>query len=189
MDLAAVSHMSAIKSSMPFLHFFDGFKTSHEVNTVVPISYDTLYKLFDHKAHADFRSRALSTEHPDTRGTIQATDHMFQIIEASQPYMNRLPDIVQDNMNKLAAVTGRQYKLFDYYGHPEADRVVVILGSGAHPVKEMIDNLNKTGEKVGLVMVRLYRPFAVEKFLETLPKSVKKISVLDRTREALASGM
>lgn len=188
MDLAAVAHLSTLKSRVPFLHFFDGFRTSHEIQKIEAIDYDTLAKLVDWKAIEEFRSRAINPEHPDLRGTAQNPDIYFQNREASNKYYNAVPGIVKEMMDAIYKETGRRYNLFDYVGAPDADRVMVIIGSAGEAVDESIDYLTKKGEKVGLVKVRLYRPFAIDDFVNVLPKTVKKIAVLDRTKEAGSLG-
>ncbi len=183
MDLALVAHLSAIKSRVPFLHFFDGFRTSHEIQKIEMIDYEDMAKLVDMDAVEAFRKRALNPEHPIQRGTAQNPDIYFQGREASNPYYLRVPEIVLENMNKVAELTGRKYKLFDYYGAPDAERVIVCMGSAAETIEETIDYLLGKGEKVGLVKVRLYRPFSIKHFLEAVPKTAKRIAVLDRTKE------
>eukprot|EP00033_Pygsuia_biforma_P000537 GCRY01000629.1.p1 GENE.GCRY01000629.1~~GCRY01000629.1.p1 ORF type:complete len:1211 (-),score=437.97 GCRY01000629.1:259-3891(-) len=188
MDLGAASHIAAIQSQYPFMHFFDGFRTSHEINTVRPISYEDLNKVYPHEALRQYQAQALNPEHPDTRGTIQNQEHMFQIVEAGQPMLDRLIPNIEDAFGRIEQITGRKYKLFDYVGHPEADRVIVMMGSGVHSVSEMVNHLNSNGEKVGVINVHLFRPFSQEHLMEALPKTVKKICVLDRTREPHAAG-
>lgn len=183
MDLALVAHLSAIKASIPFLHFFDGFRTSHEVQKVDVIEYDEIAKLFDMEAVKAFRKRALNPEYPHQRGTAQNPDIYFQGREAANPYYLKTPGIVEAMMKQVGQLTGRKYNLFDYIGDPEAERVIVCMGSGAEAVEETVNYLNDRGEKVGLIKVRLYRPFSVEHFLRAVPKSCKSIAVLDRTKE------
>lgn len=183
MDMAAVAHLSAIKGSLPFLHFFDGFRTSHEIQKIDAIDYEDLAKLVDMDAVKKFRERALNPEHPHQAGTAQNPDIYFQGREAANKYYEKLPEIVQYYMDELAKVTGRAYHLFDYVGAPDADRIIVIMGSGADACEETVNYLGKKGEKVGVLKVHLYRPFAADRFVAAIPKSVKKIAVLDRTKE------
>lgn len=188
MDLALVAHLSTLKAKVPFLHFFDGFRTSHEVSKIDVIDYEDMKALVDMKDIEDFRSRALNPEHPVQRGTAQNADTYFQNRETANKYYEATPDIVQKMMDKVNKLTGRNYHLFDYVGAPDADRVIVIMGSGADTIEETINRMNKEGEKVGVLKVRLYRPFAQKAFLKALPKTVKKIAVLDRTKEAGSLG-
>ena len=188
MDLALVAHLSTLKSKVPFLHFFDGFRTSHEVSKIDVIDYDEMKALVDMNDIADFRSRALNFEHPVQKGTAQNADTYFQNRETANKYYNATPAIVQEMMDKVSALTGRSYHLFDYVGAADAENVVVLMGSGADAVEETINKMNKEGHKVGLLKVRLYRPFAIDSFVEALPKTVKKIAVLDRTKEAGSLG-
>ncbi|MBR2604067.1 MAG: pyruvate:ferredoxin (flavodoxin) oxidoreductase [Clostridia bacterium] len=183
MDLALVTHLSAIKASVPFVHFFDGFRTSHEVQKIEAIDYEDMGKLLDYDAVKKFRERALNPEHPHLGGTAQNPDIYFQNREAANKYYDAVPAIVEDYMAKVSALTGRTYHLFDYVGAPDADRVVVIMGSGADVTEETINYLNGKGEKLGLIKVRLYRPFVADKFLEAIPASCKKLAVMDRTKE------
>ena len=183
MDLAGVAHLSAIKSSIPFLHFFDGFRTSHEVNTVEPIDYSVFDKLVDKKAIAEFRANALNPAHPKTRGTAQNDDVYFQTRELQAQKYTRVYPIVEKYMNAISKATGRTYKPYQYYGHPNATRVIVAMGSVNQCAEEVVDYLVAHGQRVGLLEVHLYRPFVAKKFLEAMPKSVKKIAVLDRTIE------
>ena len=183
MDLGAVAHLSAIKGRVPFLHFFDGFRTSHEVQKIEVLDYDDLAKLIDYEALKAFRDRALRPEKPVTRGTAQNPDIFFQGREAANRFYNALPEVVEYYMNEINKLTGRNYKLFNYYGAPDAERIIVAMGSVTETVEETIDYLMKKGEKVGLVKVHLYRPFSIKHFLEVVPKTVKKIAVLDRTKE------
>ena len=188
MDLALVAHLSTLKAKVPFLHFFDGFRTSHEVSKIDMIEYDEMKTLVDMKDIEDFRARALNPEHPIQRGTAQNADIYFQNRETANKYYEATPAIVQEMMDKVSALTGRSYHLFDYVGAPDAENVIVLMGSGADAVEETINRMNKEGHKVGLLKVRLYRPFAVKAFLAALPKSVKKLAVLDRTKEAGSLG-
>ncbi|WP_416198229.1 MAG: pyruvate:ferredoxin (flavodoxin) oxidoreductase [Sporanaerobacter sp.] len=183
MDLAGVAHLSAIKGRVPFLHFFDGFRTSHEIQKVEVIEYEELEKLLDYEAVEDFRNRSLNPERPVVRGTAQNPDIYFQGREVSNPYYEKVPEIVEKYMNQINEITGRDYKLFNYYGHPEAERIIVAMGSVCETIEETIDYLMNKGEKVGLVKVHLYRPFSIEHFFKILPRTVKKIAVLDRTKE------
>jgi pyruvate-ferredoxin/flavodoxin oxidoreductase len=183
MDLALVAHLSAIKGSVPFLHFFDGFRTSHEVQKIEMTDYEDMGKLLDYDAVKKFRARALNPEHPHQGGTAQNPDIYFQGREATNEYYNAIPGIVQHYMDEAAKITGRSYHLFDYVGAPDAENVIVVMGSGADTVEETVNYLNGKGEKIGLLKVRLYRPFAIDKFVEALPKSVKRLAVLDRTKE------
>ena len=188
MDLALVAHLSTLKSKVPFLHFFDGFRTSHEISKIDAFDYDEMKALVDMQDIADFRARSLNAEHPIQKGTAQNGDIYFQNRETANKYYLETPRIVQDVMDKVNALTGRSYHLFDYVGAPDAQKVIVIMGSGAEAVEETINKMNEHGHKVGLLKVRLYRPFAVDSFVNALPKTVKKIAVLDRTKEAGAIG-
>ncbi len=183
MDLALVAHLATLKASVPFVHFFDGFRTSHEVSKIDVIEYEEMAKLVDMDAIKAFRRRALNPEHPHQRGTAQNPDIYFQGREAANKYYEATPAVVVEAMQQVSELTGRSYLPFDYVGAPDAERVVVIMGSGADTVEEVVNYLVKQGEKVGLIKVRLYRPFAKEYFLNVLPKSVKKIAVMDRTKE------
>ena len=188
MDLAAVAHLSAIKSRVPFVHFFDGFRTSHEVQKIEPLENEDLAPLIDQKALAEFRQRALNPENPVARGMAENPDIYFQAREASNVYYNQVVNIVEDYVNQLSALTGRKYGLFDYYGAPDADRVIISMGSVTEAIRETIDYLTGKGEKVGLVAVHLYRPFSAKHFLAAVPKTAKRIAVLDRTKEPGAIG-
>ncbi len=183
MDLALVTHLSAIKASLPFVHFFDGFRTSHEIQKIEQIEYEDMAKLLDYDAVKRFRERALNPEHPHQSGTAQNPDIYFQGREAANIHYAKVPEIVEYYMEKVGDLTGRRYHLFDYVGAPDAERVLVIMGSGADVAEEAINYLNAKGEKLGLIKVRLYRPFAAEKFLAAIPATCKKIAVLDRTKE------
>jgi pyruvate-ferredoxin/flavodoxin oxidoreductase len=183
MDLALVSHLSAIKGSVPFLHFFDGFRTSHEVSKIETIDYEDMGKLMDTDAVKAFRARALNPEHPHQGGTAQNPDIYFQGREAANKYYDAVPGIVEHYMSEVGKLTGRTYNLFDYVGAPDAETVLVIMGSGADVSEETVEYLNKNGAKIGLLKVRLYRPFVAAKFVDALPKSVKRLAVLDRTKE------
>ena len=188
MDLACVAHLSAIKGRVPFLHFFDGFRTSHEIQKVECIDYDELAKIIDMDAVNAFRRRALNPEHPVLRGTAQNPDIFFQAREACNPYYENIVGVCEDYMKEISRITGRNYQLFNYYGAPDAERVIIAMGSVCETIEETIDYLNARGEKVGLVKVHLYRPFSVEHFLGAIPKTCKKIAVLDRTKEPGAQG-
>ncbi|MDE5587323.1 MAG: 2-oxoacid:acceptor oxidoreductase family protein, partial [Bacilli bacterium] len=188
MDLTAIAHLSAIKGRVPFLHFFDGFRTSHELQKVRVIDIDQLKDLIDQEALEKFRKRSLNPLHPVTRGTTQNDDIYFQSVEARNEYYNKLPDVVSDYMKKINEMTGEDYRPFNYYGDKNAERVIVAMGSVCETIKETIDSLQKDGEKVGLIEVHLYRPFSSKYFLDVLPKSVKKIAVLDRTKESGSAG-
>ena len=188
MDLALVTHLSAIKSSIPFVHFFDGFRTSHEVQKVEAIDYEDMGKLLDYDAVKKFRERALNPEHPHLAGSAQNPDIYFQGREAANKLYIDLPDIVQGYMDQVSALTGRKYNLYDYVGAADAENVIVIMGSGADVVEETINHLNAKGAKLGLLKVRLYRPFPADRFVAALPASVKKIAVLDRTKESGSLG-
>ena len=189
MDLAAVAHLSAIKSSIPFVHFFDGFRTSHEIQKIEILEAEDLRPLVSEKALAKFRERALNPNHPVTRGTNQNPDVFFQAREACNPYYEAVPDIVARYMGEISELTGRRYRPFDYYGASDAENVVIAMGSVTETIKETIDYLiEKDHAKIGLVIVRLYRPFSTKYFLKALPKTVKKIAVLDRTKEPGALG-
>jgi pyruvate-ferredoxin/flavodoxin oxidoreductase len=188
MDLAAVAHLASLTSRVPFVHFFDGFRTSHEIQKIEEIDAEAVIGLVDQDALKDFRNRALSPEHPVVRGTAQNGDIYFQAREACNPFYDAIPGIVDEYLVKLNAITGRQYGLFDYYGAPDADRVVVAMGSSTEAIREGIDYLTAKGEKVGLISVHLYRPFSAKHFLSVLPKTAKRICVLDRTKEPGAGG-
>ncbi|MCY2986350.1 MAG: pyruvate:ferredoxin (flavodoxin) oxidoreductase [Planctomycetota bacterium] len=182
-DMALISHSATLKTRLPFLHFFDGFRTSHEVNKIERLGDDDIRAMLDMDLIKAHRERALDPDRPVLRGTAQNPDVFFQAREACNPFYDAAPGIVQETMDTFAKVTGRQYHLFDYVGAPDAERVIVIMGSGVGAVEEAVEKLIAMGEKVGVVKVRLYRPFAVEAFLESLPKTVKSIAVLDRTKE------
>ncbi|HUJ27204.1 MAG TPA: pyruvate:ferredoxin (flavodoxin) oxidoreductase, partial [Myxococcales bacterium] len=187
-DLAAVAHAATLRSRVPFLHFFDGFRTSHELSRIELLSDDDLRALLDDALIAQHRQRALTPDHPVLRGSAQNPDVFFQAREAANPYTFATPRIVQAAMDAFAARTGRKYRLFDYVGAPDADSVLVIMGSGAEVADEAVEWLNGRGHKVGVLKVRLYRPFAIDQFVAALPASVKKIAVLDRTKEPGAIG-
>lgn len=183
MDMASVAHLAAIKGRVPFLHFFDGFRTSHEIQRIEVMDYEDLRDLVDYDAIKEFRQRALNPENPVTRGTAENGDIFFQAAEASNKYYEDIVEIVADYMKEISRITGRSYHPFDYYGDPEAERVIIAMGSVTDTIEETCDYLNANGEKVGVIKVRLYRPFSEKYFFDVLPKSVKKIAVLDRTKE------
>jgi pyruvate-ferredoxin/flavodoxin oxidoreductase len=188
MDMGAVAHLSAIKGRVPFLHFFDGFRTSHEIQKIETLDYEDLGKLLDWDAIAAFRKNALNPEHPVLRGTAQNPDIFFQAREACNPFYLAVPGIVENYMAEINQLTGRDYKLFNYYGAPDAERVIIAMGSVCDAIEETIDYLAAKGEKAGLVKVRLFRPFSAERLLEAIPSSAKKIAVIDRTKEPGALG-
>jgi pyruvate-ferredoxin/flavodoxin oxidoreductase len=188
MDLAGVAHLTAIKTRIPFLHFFDGFRSSHEVQKVEQMELEDLKKLMDVEALTKFRHNALNPEHPVTRGTAQNPDIFFQAKEAVNRFYEPVPDVVNDYMAEISKLTGRQYKPFTYYGAPDAENIIVAMGSITETIKEVIDYLAEKGEKVGLISVHLYRPFSAKYFFNIFPESVKRITVLDRTKEPGATG-
>lgn len=188
MDLAGIAHLAAIKGRVPFLHFFDGFRTSHEIQKVEVLEYDELAPLVDQEALKAFRDRALNPEAPKTRGTAQNPDVYFQAREASNKFYEAIPGIVEGYMDEISKLTGRKYKPFTYHGAPDAENIIVAMGSVTETIRETVDYLNAKGEKVGLVTVHLFRPFSVKYMMDVMPKSVKKIAVLDRTKEAGAVG-
>jgi pyruvate-ferredoxin/flavodoxin oxidoreductase len=188
MDLALIAHASSLESRIPFLHFFDGFRTSHEVNKIEMLTEDDMRALINMDRVIEHRQRALSPDHPVLRGTAQNPDVFFQIRETANAFYDSCPEKVQAVMNQFAELVGRKYKLFDYVGAPDAERVIVMMGSGAEAAEEAVAALNARGEKVGLVKVRLYRPFSVKALCESLPPTVRSIAVLDRTKEAGAAG-
>ena len=188
MDMALVAHLSAIEGSLPFCHFFDGFRTSHEVQKIETIDYEDIKKIVSWEKIEEFRAAAMSPEHPDLRGTAQNPDIYFQGRESVNRFYDALPNIVARQMKKVSELTGRQYKLFDYVGHPEADRVVVAMGSACETIEEVIAYLGARGERVGLVKVRLYRPFSPQHLLQAIPATAKTVTVLDRTKEPGCSG-
>lgn len=188
MDLAGVAHLAAIKGRVPFIHFFDGFRTSHEMQKIEVIQFDELAKLVDWDSIKAFRDRALNPEHPVLRGTAQNPDIFFQAKEAANNYYAAIPDIVADYMKEISKITGRDYKPFNYYGAEDAENIIVAMGSVTETIEETIDYLLAKGEKVGLIKVHLYRPFSEKYFFDVLPKTVKKITVLDRTKEPGALG-
>ncbi len=182
-DLAAVAHLTAIRTRVPFVHFFDGFRTSHEIQKVELIDYDTLGTLVDYEALAEFRKRSLSPNHPTLRGTAQNPDIYFQGREAANPFYDKVPEAVEYYMDKINEIRGTDYKLYNYYGAADAERVIIAMGSVCETAEETIDALTAMGEKVGLVKVHLYRPFVADKLLAAIPSTVKSIAVLDRTKE------
>ncbi len=188
MDLAAVAHLASLKGRTPFMHFFDGFRTSHEIATVEQIDSERLRALLDSDALAAFRARALNPEHPLMRSTVQNPDTFFQNREACNPYYDALPGIVEEYFAEINSITGRDYKLFNYYGAPDATDVVVAMGSVSGAVREAVDELNRSGAKAGFVQVHLYRPFSTEHLLRALPASVRRIAVLDRCKEPGSAG-
>lgn len=188
MDLAGVAHLSAIKSRVPFLHFFDGFRTSHEIQKIETIEYEDFAKLLDMEAVQRFRDNALNPEHPVIRGTNQNPDIFFQAREASNKFYEAVPAVVEDYMNKIGELTGRKYKLFDYVGDPKAEHVIIAMGSVCDTIEETINFLRLEGKKIGLIKVRLYRPFAPEYLRAVMPKTVKRIAVMERTKEPGALG-
>ena len=188
MDLAGVAHLSTIKSRVPFLNFFDGFRTSHEIQKIEMLENDDLAPLIDQKALQEFRDRALNPEKPIARGMAENPDTFFQHREACNPYYEAVPEVVEEYMKEISKITGRQYGLFNYYGAADADRAIIAMGSVTEAIRETIDYLNAKGEKVGLVAVHLYRPFSAKHFLAAVPKTAKRIAVLDRTKEPGANG-
>ncbi len=188
MDISAIAHLAAVKSRVPFMHFFDGFRTSHEIQKVEACEQDDLVKMMDWDALKAFRDRALNPEHPVTRGTAQNPDIYFQSREASNRYYDALPDLIEDYMQKFNELTGREYHPFTYYGAPDAENVIVAIGSVTETIKEVIDYFTAKGEKLGLITVHLYRPFSEKYFMKVFPKTAKRIVVLDRTKEPGANG-
>lgn len=189
MDMALVAHLSTLESSVPFVHFFDGFRTSHEINTIEDIDIESIKTLVPYDKIKDFKARALNANNPHQQGTAQNPDIYFQNRETANEYYIKTPAIVQDYMDKVGKITGRHYHLFDYYGDPNAEEVIVIMGSGANTTEETVKYLNsQKGQKVGVVVVRLYRPFDTKAFVDALPKTVKNIAVLDRTKEPGSNG-
>ncbi len=188
MDMALIAHLATLKASVPFLHFFDGFRTSHEIQKIDGIEYSEIEKLVDFKKIDEFRARALNPEHPHQGGTAQNPDIYFQNREAANKFYDAVPGIVEDVMKDVEKLTGRSYKPFQYVGAPDADRVIVAMGSSCETIEETINLLNKKGEKLGLIKVHLYRPFCLTRFIESIPASCQKIAVLDRTKEAGSMG-
>ncbi len=188
MDLGAISHLASIKSRVPFVHFFDGFRTSHEIQKIEVLDYDDLRKMVDKDAVAEFRARALNPAHPVIRGTAQNPDIFFQAREAANKFYDAVPEVVIEYMNKMGELTGRKYKPFDYVGAPDAENIIVAMGSVCETIEETMNKLISEGHRVGLIKVRLYRPFVKEYFLDVLPRTVERIAVLDRTKEPGALG-
>jgi len=188
MDLGLVAHLSAIRSTLPFLHFFDGFRTSSEIQKIEMIDYEDMAKLVDWEAIDDFKSRAMNPENPQMRGTAQNPDIFFQNREAANPFYARIPHIVQEEMEKVGEMVGRPYNLFDYVGDPEADRVIISMASSCDVLEETVNYLNGLGERVGLIKVRLYQPFSSEHFLRALPVTAERIAVLDRSKSPTGLG-
>ena len=188
MDLAGVAHLATLKSRIPFINFFDGFRTSHEIQKIEKIEQEDLAPLIDQKALAEFRTRALNPSKPVARGMAENPDHFFQHRESSNSFYEAVPAIVEEYMNEISKITGRKHSLFDYYGAEDAERVIIAMGSVTEAIRETIDHLTAKGEKVGLVSVHLYRPFSAKHFLAAVPKSAKRIAVLDRTKESGANG-
>jgi len=188
MDLALIAHTATLKARVPFLHFFDGFRTSHEVSKVEELPYDVMREMIPEDKVREHRARGLNPEHPTIRGTSQNPDVYFQGREATNKLYEAVPGIVEETMKQFAQLTGRSYKLFDYAGAPDADRIIIIMGSGADTAEETAEYLAKQGEKVGVIKVRLFRPFSVQHFIEAIPTTVKSIAVLDRTKEPGAIG-
>jgi pyruvate-ferredoxin/flavodoxin oxidoreductase len=188
MDFGIIAQAATLESRVPFLHFFDGFRTSHEVQKIELVSEDVMREMIDNDLVKAHRERALSPDHPVIRGTAQNPDVFFQNRETLNKYYNACPDIVQNVMDKYAKLTGRQYNLFDYHGAPDAEKVIVIIASACDPVHETVDYLNDNGEKVGVIKVRLFRPFDIKRFMEAIPSTCKSLAVLDRTKEPGAIG-
>ena len=188
MDMAAASHLAAIKSRVPFLHFFDGFRTSHEIQKIMCLDYNDLAALVDQEALRKFRDEALNPEHPTLRNTVQNPDVYFQFREANNRFYDALPSVVEECLSGINSLTGRNYGLFNYYGAPDADRVVIAMGSASGTIMDTVDYINRLGEKVGYVQVHLYRPFSVQHLLAAVPETVGRIAVLDRCKEHGAVG-
>ncbi|MGN1236039.1 MAG: 2-oxoacid:acceptor oxidoreductase family protein, partial [Bacteroidaceae bacterium] len=188
MDLSAVAHLAAIKGRVPFINFFDGFRTSHEYQKIEVMDQEDLRPLVDTKALSEFRSRALTPEHPVARGMAENPETFFAHRESCNPYYEAIPEIVEEYMAEVSKICGREYKLFSYYGAEDADRVIILMGSASEAAREAIDYLTAKGEKVGMVSVHLYRPFSVKHLLQAVPKTAKKIAVLDRTKEPGSNG-
>jgi len=188
MDMALIAHASTLESRLPFMHFFDGFRTSHEVSKIERLTDEDIRSMIDDDLVLAHRGRGLSPDRPVIRGTAQNPDVFFQARETVNSYYNACPEIVQNAMDKFGKMTGRQYNLFDYYGPKDAERIIIIMGSGAEACQDTVDKLVEQGEKVGLLKVRLYRPFSIKHFIQALPETVKKIAVLDRTKEPGATG-
>ena len=188
MDFALISQAATLEGRVPFLHIMDGFRTSHEVSKIAQLDDKTIRAMMNGDHIREHRARALSPDHPCIRGTAQNPDIYFQARESVNPYYLAIPGIVQSTMDRFAELTGRQYKLFDYVGAPDAERVLVLMGSGCETAEEAINHLVQQGEKVGMVKVRLYRPFASEQFVATLPATTQRVAVLDRTKEPGSAG-
>jgi pyruvate-ferredoxin/flavodoxin oxidoreductase len=188
MDMALIAHAATLEARVPFIHFFDGFRTSHEVQKIEQLTLDDMREMINDDYVIEHRQRALTPDRPIIRGTAQNPDVFFQAKEASNLFYQKCPDIVQKTMDKFAKLTGRAYKLFDYHGPADAERVIVLMGSGAETVHETVDQMNEAGEKVGVIKPRLYRPFSIEAFVNALPESVQSIAVLDRTKEPGSAG-
>ena len=188
MDLSPIAHLASIKGRVPFLNFFDGFRTSHEVQKIEVLEYDELKEMLDMDAVNAFRRRALNPEHPVIRGTAQNPDIYFQGREAANKYYEAIPELVESYMEQISKLTGREYHLFNYYGAEDAERIIVAMGSACDTIRETVEYLNKQGEKVGVLVVHLYRPFSIEHFFKYIPKTVNKIAVLDRTKEPGSAG-
>lgn len=183
MDLAPIAHLAAIKGRLPFVHFFDGFRTSHEIQKIEALEYDDYASLIDKQALSEFRDRSLSPNHPVIRGTAQNPDIYFQAREACNPFYTNIITIVEEYLAKMSELTGRNYNLFDYYGATDAEYIIIAMGSVTDTIEETVDYYNGNGEKYGVIKVHLYRPFSIQHLLSSIPKSVKKIAVLDRTKE------
>lgn len=188
MDLAGVAHLAAIKGRIPFLHFFDGFRTSHEICKIEAMPLDELWNLVDQDALRSFRQNALNPDHPKLHATVQNPDIYFQVREANNRFYNALPDIVEDYLGKISAITGREYHLFNYYGDPEAEEIIIAMGSVSGTIEQVCDHLNAQGRKAGFLQVHLFRPFSFRHFMAAIPQSVKKIAVLDRCKEIGSAG-
>ena len=188
MDLGAAAHLAAIKGHLPVQHFFDGFRTSHEIQKIDVLDYEDLRKMLDWDELQKFRDRALNPEHPTIRNSGENDDTFVQHHEASNPPYNAFPAVMEGVMAQMSALTGRDYKLFNYYGAPDAERVIVAMGSVCEAAREVVTYLNERGEKVGLIQVRLYRPFSLKHFTAAIPASCRIISTLYRTKEPGALG-
>ena len=188
MDLSPVAHLAALTGKVPFINFFDGFRTSHEIQKIAVWDYKDLAEMCDMDAVKAFREHALNPEHPHMRGSHENGDTFFQHREACNQYYDALPEVVESYMDKINAKLGTDYKLFNYYGAPDAEEVIVIMCSGAETVKDTVDYLNRKGRKVGMVQVHLYRPFSIRHFVDAIPATCKKIAVLDRTKESGSVG-
>lgn len=182
MDLAVIAHSATLKTRIPFIHFFDGFRTSHEIQKIEEVSFEVMHKMIDDELVRAHRKRGLSPENPAIRGTAQNPDTYFQSREAVNKYYDAVPGIVQKTMDEFAQLTGRHYHLFDYFGASDADKVIILMGSGAETVEETVEALNAKGAKTGVLKVRLYRPFDAAAFVKAIPPSVKALAVLDRTK-------